>query len=221
MFIGDERLGPLKDLLLERRDDIIIMDSEGTPLEDVKHWLLLDENIDMMPTRLIYVMAGIWNFVTQPATQDQAPGIQLITTPSTSGDPPLLACEKQITDIIIQVELKYPNLKVVICPIIGIHMQSYNVQLGVSRDIGVETMEQQILNDHLIDINNIIQRINAGRNVVTPRYDRNYFHYDCRTKSHRVYYPKLEKVFFFVSDPAYSKQIAEKVCNSVNLNLNQ
>ena len=230
MIIGDERLGPLKDLVLERREDIIIMDSEGTPLQDVKAWLLQDENADILPTRLVYVMAGIWNLVTQREDaqvntleqddgQELAQGIRLVTSNSPESDTPLLECEKQLTDIIVQVEHKYPNLKVIICPVIGIHIQGFNESKGVRRSIGLEVAEQQTLNDELIDLNNIIHRINSGRNVVTPRYDRNYFHYDCRTKSHRVYYPKLDKVSFFVSDAHFSKQVADKVCSSIEMNL--
>ena len=224
MIIGDERIEPLKERLLAKRGDIIIMDSEGTPIEDIKQWLLHDDNASLLPTSLVYIMAGVWNLVAPhhfipPVSVTPRQGIKLITKNSPTADPPIIICEKQYTDTILKVEAKYPHLKVIICPIIGMHTQGYNEHKGVHRGVEVEVEEQQVLNDQLIDLNNIIQRINAGRSLSTPRYDRNYFHYDCRTKSHRVYYPKLDKVSFSVSDESFSIQIADKICSSIESNL--
>ena len=93
MIIGDERLGPLKELLLNKRRDIIIMDAEGTPVEDVKCWLLHEDNANLIPTRLVYIMAGLWNLVTPYDYSTTTQGIKLVTGSSTSTDTPIVVCE--------------------------------------------------------------------------------------------------------------------------------
>ena len=98
-------------------------------------------------------------------------------------------------------------------------MCSINESLGFTIDLDVVLREQQILNDHLIDLNDLIQKINKGRGLVTPRYDRNYFHYECRTKSHKVYYPKLDKTTFTVPDDIFSIQVVDKIIASIDANL--
>ena len=75
------------------------------------------------------------------------------------------------------VEGKYPYLKVVFCPIIGIHLEGHNDFLGVKSILDMKR-EQDVLNDTLIDLNNVIQKLNKSRALSTPRYDRNFFHYD-------------------------------------------
>ena len=215
MVIGDERIAPLKNYLLDLKD-VVLMDAKQAPLQDVQLWLMQDANQALIPTERIYILAGIWNFIENTSIVvdgESVEGIKLRSHGMT--DLPLL---REFEDIILEtiqrVEGKYSFLKVVICPIIGVHIEGHNVSQGIETFVD-GSQDQDKLNDILIDANNIIQRINKGRGMVTPRFDRNYFYYNCRTKNYRIYYVKLDDTRF-VSDNQFSKQIAEKIVSSMD-----
>ena len=183
------------------------MDAQEAPLQDVQYWLLQDVNEHLIPTRRIYILAGIWNFV-EKYHEGNKEGVKGKDAGITNT---ALLAEYQdiIHETIQRVEAKYQGIRVVICPIIGIHIEGHNSHKGIESFADMSN-EQNRLNDLLIDANNIIQRINKDRGLATPRFDRNYFYYNCRSKSYKIYYPKLDNTRF-VSDELFSKQIAEKI----------
>ena len=107
------------------------------------------------------------------------------------------------------------GLRLIPCPLLTVHVRRFNEHIKVQ--LGDDAASQKCLDDTIIRINGIIQRVNKDRNIVTPRFDRNLFHYEPRTKRWFVYY-RLLQIAGIIPCKSLRDIICTKMCKAISTN---